>query len=69
MSLRNTEDGAFLNLGVDYPSSDRFTFIIWGVALEPIEDGATICGSGSIYVYEGVAQIELSSPDEIEIWR
>lgn len=69
MSLRNTEDGAFLNLGIDYPSTDRFTFIIWGAAVEPIEEGATICGSGSIYLYDGVAQVELGSAEAIEIWR
>lgn len=69
MSLRNTDNGTFLNLGVDYPSPDRFAFIVWGYDVEPIEDGATICGSGSIYLYDGVAQVKLSSPEEIEIWR
>ena len=68
ISLRNTDDGAFLNLGKDYPSPDRFTFIIWGVALEAIEDGATICGKGNIYLYDGVTQVELASPEDIEIW-
>ncbi|WP_143340409.1 hypothetical protein [Demequina sp. NBRC 110057] len=68
-SLRNTEDGAFLNLGVDYPSPERFTFIIWGYYVDPIEVGLTVCGSGSIYLYDGVTQIELSSPETIEIWQ
>lgn len=36
--------------------------------LDPIADGATICAAGSVYLYDGVAQIELSSPAEIEIW-
>ena len=37
--------------------------------LDPIADGATICaGAGSVYLYDGNRQIELSSPAEIEIW-
>jgi len=68
-SLRNTEYGAFLNLGVDYPSPERFTFVVWGFELEPIQDGATVCASGSISLYDGVAQVELGSPEAIEIWE
>lgn len=69
-SMRNTYDGAFVNVGRDYPHSGRFTFILWGYELQPLPRGATICASGSIYIYEGTtAQIELGSPAELEIWE
>lgn len=69
MSARETEDGTFLNIGRDYPSPDRFTFIFWDVYLEPIETGATLCGHGEIYLYNGVAQMEMWDPGALEIWR
>lgn len=69
-SVRNTYDGAFANVGLDYPDTGRFTFIMWGVQVDPIAPGTTVCGSGNIYLYEGgVAQIELGSPSELEIWE
>lgn len=68
-SLRVTDDGSFFNLGRDYPSGDRFTIIFWDIYFDPIEDGATICGSGEVYLYEGVAQMEMWDPDALEIWR
>lgn len=69
-SVRGTQNGVFVNIGQDYPSTDRFTFVIWGDWwLDPIADNATICGSGNIYIYEGVTQIELGTPGEIEIWQ
>ncbi len=70
ISMRNTYDGAFVNVGRDYPHPGRFTFILWGYELQPLPRGATICASGSIYIYEGTtAQIELGSPAELEIWE
>lgn len=69
MSVRDTDDGTFVNVGRDYPSSDRFTFIFWDIYLEPIETGATVCGSGEIYLYDGVvAQMEMRGPGALEIW-
>lgn len=68
VSLRNTEWGAFLNLGQDYPSPDRFAVVAWDVALEPIDPGSIICAEGEITQYEGVAQIEVISSSDIEIW-
>ncbi|WP_409047086.1 hypothetical protein AB2L57_10875 [Microbacterium sp. HA-8] len=69
MSVRDTDDGTFVNVGRDYPSADRFTFIFWDIYLEPIETGATVCGSGEIYLYEGVvAQMEMRDPGALEIW-
>lgn len=69
MSARETNDGTFVNVGADYPSADRFTFIFWDIYLEPIDANATICGSGEIYLYEGVTQMELTDPSALEIWQ
>ncbi len=70
-SVRGTDYGVFVNIGVDYPSKDRFTFIIWGDWwLDPIPADSIICASGNISLYEGtVAQIELGHPSELEIWE
>ncbi|GAA5517979.1 hypothetical protein Lsed01_00396 [Demequina sediminis] len=69
MSSRETEHGTFVNIGADYPSVDRFTFIFWDIYLEPIDADATICGSGEIYLYEGVTQMEMTDPSALEIWQ
>ncbi|MEV8134344.1 hypothetical protein [Microbacterium aurantiacum] len=69
MSVRGTDDGTFVNVGRDYPSADRFTFIFWDIYLDPIEAGATVCGNGEIYLYEGVAQMEMWDPSALEIWQ
>lgn len=69
MSIRGTDDGTFVNVGQDYPSADRFTFIFWDMYLDPIEPGATLCGNGEIYLYEGVAQMEMWDPSALEIWQ
>lgn len=69
MSDRETVDGTFLNVGRDYPSVDRFTFVFWDIHLESIALGTTVCGSGEIYLYEGVAQMEMQAPDAIELWN
>lgn len=70
-SVRVLDYGVFVNIGLDYPSADRFTFVIWGDWwLEPIPVSSTICASGNIYLYEGVVtQIELGHPNELEIWN
>jgi len=70
MSVRETADGTFVNVGRDYPSADRFTFIFWDTYLQPIPSDAMVCGTGEIYLYEGVvAQIEMWDPAALEIWR
>ncbi len=69
-SVRGTDDGVFVNIGRDYPSPDRFTFVIWGDWwLDPLPSDAVICAVGEIYLYGGVAQVELGSPGELEIWQ
>ena len=68
-SVRETSDGTFVNVGVDYPSAGRFTFIFWDAFLDPIEADTTVCGSGEIYLYEGVTQMEMGDPSSLELWR
>ena len=64
----------FLNIGLDYPDPDRFTVVIWGVdrgsfpdAPESMYEGKTIRVTGVVSEYDGRAQIEVTSPDAIEI--
>ena len=59
-----SDDDVFLNLGHDYPDPERFTIVIWDIgSVEPIAIGATVCTSGEIVLYKGVAQIELESTE------
>ena len=70
-SVRVLDYGVFVNIGLDYPSNDRFAFVIWGDWwVDSIPANSTICASGNIYLYEGVVtQIELGHPNELEIWN
>jgi len=66
----NSYDDVFLNLGRDYPDPARFQIVVWDIgSLEPIAGGLTLCTSGRITLYEGVAQIELYDPSSIEIYE
>ncbi len=69
VSVRGSSDDVFLNLGRDYPDPDRFTIVIWDIGgVEPIRLGTTVCTSGQIVLYEGVAQIQLRSPSAVELY-
>ena len=64
----------FLNIGEDYPSPDRFVVLIWGEYRdnfprkpEKYYEGVTICAEGEIQEYEGIFEIEVRSPADIEI--
>ena len=64
----------FLNVGKDYPSPDRFAIVIWidnrGKFSQPPEDyylGKTICVSGLVDTYQGVVQIEVQDPSQLEV--
>ena len=64
----------FLNIGEDFPSSRRFIVLIWGddrgrfpSRLEDFYWGKDICVSGEVEVYEGVYEIEVSSPLSIDL--
>lgn len=66
----NSEGDVFLNLGRDYPDKQRFQIVVWDVGgLEPIDGGVTLCASGQITLHEGVAQIELTDPGLIEVYK
>jgi hypothetical protein len=63
----------FLNIGKPYPDPDRFTVVIWidyrsnfPQSPEDYYLGKTICVTGLITEYEGIAQIEAQSPTQIE---
>ena len=65
----------FLNIGNEYPDSNRFTIVIWGdsrdafdEAPEAYYEGKKIEVTGEIGEYEGVPQIEAGSPDQIEVY-
>lgn len=62
----------WLNIGEDYPSQNRFVVIIWGEnrgnfsqAPEDYYLGKTIYVTGLIELYDGVAEIQVTSPDQI----
>ena len=70
MSMRTSDDDVFLNIGRDYPDSQRFTIVLWDIGgVKSVSPGLTICANGPITSYNGVAQIELRSLDRIETWE
>ena len=63
----------FINIGKAYPDPERFTVVIWGQnrpnfpqAPEVYYSGKIIYVTGLIEEYEGVAEIVVSSPSQIE---
>lgn len=65
--IGSSQDDVFLNLGRDYPDPSRFTVVLWDVGgIEPFFIGSTLCVSGSIVNYEGVAQIQVYSRSAVE---
>lgn len=63
----------FLNIGKPYPDPGRFTVVIWGQNRdnfssppEDYYDGKTIYVTGLVTEYEGIPQIEVKSPNQIE---
>ncbi len=64
----------FLNIGEDYPSRDRFVVVIWGDNRDDFSDapenyylGKEICITGEIEEYDGLYQIEIERPADIEM--
>ena len=64
----------FLNVGRDYPNPDRLAVVIWGddrlafpKTPENMYDGKIIRVTGVVDLYEGVPQIEVSSPGGISV--
>ena len=67
----NSDNDVFLNLGRDYPDPERFQILIWGIgSVEPIAIGATVCASGEVALYNGVAEMVLESTelDRVEVY-
>lgn len=66
----------FLDLGADYPDPRRFTVVIWGEHRgafpsppETLYRGKTITITGRIELYQGVPEVEVTSPSQITIQR
>lgn len=63
----------FLNLGRAYPSSSRFTVVIWSEnrarfgTPERRYRGRTICVRGRVSTYQGAPQIAAVSPSQIAV--
>ena len=63
------ENDVFLNLGRGYPDAGRFTIVLWDVGgVEQISEGTTLCITGPITLYEGVAQVETGDVGAVEVW-
>ena len=63
-----SSDDVFVNLGLTYPDPDRFTIVLWDVgSVETPAIGRTVCASGRITTYQGVAQIELRSSGSLQV--
>jgi len=61
-------DDVFLNLGRAYPDPARFQIVLWDVGgVESLPAGTTVCATGPITLYNGVAQIELDDVGAVEV--
>ncbi len=70
VTTRSDGDDVFLNLGRDYPDPARFTIVLWDIGqVESLPAGTTICATGTISLYNGVAQIELNDVGPVEVWE
>lgn len=68
-SMRMSSDDVFLNIGRDYPDQRRFTVVVWDIGgVKSESPGLTICATGPITSYNGVAQIELRDLGPVEVW-
>lgn len=64
----------YINIGADYPDDNRLQVVIWGEdrarfssAPESAYKGETIAVTGTLETYQGVLEIEVSSPSQIEV--
>ena len=65
----------FIDVGASYPSTDRVTCVIWSEnrgnvpsSPETYYKGKNIRVTGTLYVYNGGLNIEVSSPSQIETY-
>lgn len=74
-AVSSTGSPTFLDIGAAYPSSRRFTVVIWSQrrarfgSPERRYRGHTICVRGLVESYQGLPQIEATSPAQIAIMR
>ena len=66
----------FINVGNDYPDSDRFVVLVWGKYRENFPQpperlyaGKAIWVAGRVKTYRGVAQIVVTEPGQVEVVR
>ena len=62
----------FINIGMNYPSPQRFTVVIWGrsrgLFIDKPEEAFSdqdICVTGTISTYKGVLEMEVSQPSQV----
>lgn len=66
----SSQDDVFLNIGHDYPDPSRFTIVVWDAGgIEPVPSASTVCATGPIINYQGVAQIHVGSLAAVEVYR
>lgn len=73
-AARSNGAPTFLNIGGRVTDSNRFTVVIWGDQrpnFDPPPEqaylGKTLCVTGQIKLYKGVAEIQISSPAEVTV--
>ena len=62
----------FIDIGKEYPNKNRLTIVIWDESFSNFDDiesyvGKSIYVTGEVYIYNGIAQIEVSDPEQIEV--
>lgn len=64
----------FIDIGEGYPGKNRVTITIWGKnrasfsgSPEDLYSGKTVCVTGELYLYNGVCNVEVQTPSQIEI--
>lgn len=70
----STGQPTFIDVGASYPDTSRVSLAIWGQYRgnfpEPPEDmylGKTICVTGEVYIYSGACNIEVQTPDQVQV--
>lgn len=66
----------FLNIGRDFPDPTRFQVVIWGENLgnfdyeaDTLYDNREVCVSGEVVEFNGVAEMEVVEPGQVEVIR
>ena len=64
----------FIDIGAAYPSKNRLSITIWGknrsafsTPPEKLYEGKTVAVRGKVYLYDGVCNVEVTSPDQITV--